>query len=440
MNSKKHLLFIGLLVFCLSVFSLALEISKHIGSSGLGSKNSADLFSNIISMVRESIPMKFLDEKIERKETPQIVRGVYLTSWSASLKSRLDYVVNLAKTSGVNSVVVDIKDYTGYVNYDSKVPAVVEINAKKKRISDIGLLIKNFHENGIYVIARIAVFQDPVLVRAKNNLAVYDKAKSIINLTGSDLPNTIVPWTDNKGLGWTDPASEEAQNYNISIAKEAWELGFDEINFDYVRFPSDGSLANMGFPFWDGKTQKHFVIKNFFKRMREELPEAKLSVDLFGLATINNDDLGIGQVIEDAFDYFDYVCPMVYPSHYASGFRGYVNPANYPYEVIKYSMETAKIKLDNYKKSVGAESVGIKAKLRPWVQDFNMGATYDSVMVLKEINGAKDGLKEEYAGFLVWSPSNVYNDSAIKADAFAPVEKEKIIPATETEPSVLPVN
>lgn len=431
MNSKNYCLVISLtiLAFLFFVFS-SVPASRSLiaGQANLLSLNyNRNFVGDFLAMLRPPSVVEVVEPEvkeivIERMPTPEIVRGVYLTSWSASLSSRIDYVKNLAKTSGVNAVVVDIKDYTGYVAYDSLVPSVISYGAKKIKIQNVKKMIKTFHDSNIYVIARIAVFQDPILSSKKTDLAVYDISKSTIQPVESTEPNVYVPWIDRSGLGWVDPASEETGNYNISIAKEAWELGFDEINFDYVRFPSDGSLANMGFPSWDGKTAKHLVIKNFFMRARKFLPDVKLSVDLFGLATINKDDLGIGQVIEDAYDYFDYVCPMVYPSHYASGFKGYANPADYPYEVIKYSMETAQTKLDAYKTSLGAESPGISAKLRPWIQDFNMGATYNSVMVKKEIDGTKDGLGESYNGFLVWSPSNVYNDAAIKLDAF-PIEK-----------------
>ena len=139
---------------------------------------------------------------------------------------------------------------------------------------------------------------------------------------------------DKSGLSWIDPAAKESWDYNIDIAKDALNKGFDELNFDYVRFPSDGNLKDMSFPFWDEETPKHLIIRQFFKYLRQELSDAKISIDLFGLSTVSSDDLGVGQVIEDAFEYSDYVCPMVYSSHYAYGFIGFENPAEYPYEVV----------------------------------------------------------------------------------------------------------
>ncbi len=359
------------------------------------------------------------DEEIHKIETPKIVKAVYLTSWSAGYGSRVNYVINLAKTVGVNAVVIDIKDYSGYVFYDSKVPAVIEYGAKKRRIP-VNSLINQLHKENIYTIARIVVFQDPVLAKNRHDLAIYQKDE--ISLFLSYFSASLSLWLDNLKLSWVDPASEDVWNYNIAIAKEASELGFDEINFDYVRFPSDGDLKNMSFPFWDGKTPKHLIIKKFFEKVRETLPDKKISVDLFGHTTINYDDLRVGQVIEDAFEYFDYICPMVYPSHYASGFLGYENPAQYPYEVVKYSMESANRRLVQYKEGIKesnndggeANNRGISAKLRPWLQDFNMGAVYDQDMVKAEINASFQALGQDYSGFMLWNASNIYHGSAIK--------------------------
>ena len=110
-----------------------------------------------------------------------------------------------------------------------------------------------------------------------------------------------------------DPAATPVWNYLAAIAKDAFGRGFDEIQFDYIRFASDGSLGNISYPYWDGKTPRATVIANYFKFLRAQFPNEKISADLFGLSTVNNDDLGIGQVIQDAYEYFDYVSPMVYP-------------------------------------------------------------------------------------------------------------------------------
>lgn len=347
----------------------------------------------------------------EKKEplslSPEAIKAIYMTSWSASREDYLNYAINVAKNTEINAVVVDVKDFSGYVAYDTKVPDAEKYNAKSTRIKDIGAFIKRFHHEGIYLIARISVFQDLVLSQARPDLAVWSRAKLLLPFFPPFSPSFL--WLDNLGLAWIDPAAKEAWDYNIAISKEALDLGFDEINFDYVRFPSDGDLSDMGFPFWDGKIEKHLVITEFFKYLRKSLPDAKLSVDLFGLSTVNSDDLGVGQVIEDAFKYFDFVCPMLYPSHYAEGFLGCLKPASYPYEVIKYSMENAIKRLSVFAQSKKTRRV----QLRPWLQDFNLGAIYDAKAVKSEIQAVYDATGNDFKGFMLWNPSNIYTEEAL---------------------------
>src|SRR3989344_1911568 len=287
----------------------------------------------------------------------------------------------------IKAVIIDIKDYSGYVAYDIKLAEVEKYKAKEIKISRLNALIKKLHDENIYVIARITVFQDPILAKARPDLAIHSKTKcqmSDISVeNGKCQMSSSTLWLDHKKLAWIDPAAEEAWDYNIAIAKDAANRGFDELNFDYIRFASDGDLNDMIFPFWDGKTKKSETIKSFFKKLREELESVKISADLFGLSTINKDDLGIGQIIEDAYEYFDYVSPMVYPSHYASGFLVYKNPAQYPYEVIKYSMDSAITRL-------ASTTVIQNSQLRPWLQDFNLGAKYTAETVEKQIQAIYD--------------------------------------------------
>jgi len=337
-------------------------------------------------------------------QPPELVKAIYVTSWSATKKDYIDYLIDIARKTEINSVVIDVKDWSGYVAYDTKVPEVAKYNAKSIRIKDVVSLIQRLHEEGIYVIARITVFQDPRLAEARPDLAVHSKSKlALAPLSPSSL------WLDKSGLAWIDPAAKESWDYNIAIARDALKQGFDEINFDYVRFPSDGDLKDMSFPFWNEGISKHSVIKEFFKQLRQELPDVKLSIDFFGLSTISYDDLGVGQIIEDSFEYFDYVCPMIYPSHYATGFLGYLNPADYPYEVVKSSMENALRRLSTYNQIKKR-----KVQLRPWLQDFNLGAIYDAKMVRSEIEAVYDASKENFRGFMLWNSENVYTEEALQ--------------------------
>ncbi len=345
---------------------------------------------------------------------PEVVKALYATGWSAGSREKIDYLTNIIESRGLNAIVIDIKDYSGYVSYDTDIPEVKESGAEGElRILRPNELIKRLHDKNIYVIGRITIFQDPILAKAHPEWALKNK-------------NTGKTWKDNRGLSWMDAAAKPVWDYNIAIAKDALNRGFDEINFDYIRFASDGDLSAIGYPFWDEKTPRRGVIKNFFAYLRERLSDAKLSVDLFGLSTIDTwDDLGIGQVIEDAYPYFDYVSPMVYPSHYASGFMGYKNPANYPYEVVKYSMEQALKRLmvetsDQRPETSSATSsvisnqssvISYRAKLRPWLQSFDLGAVYTSSMLQKQIDAVNEVFAtstDKFGGWFLWDPANNY--------------------------------
>lgn len=323
--------------------------------------------------------------KHEKAVAPKEVVGVYLTSWSAADSGMVDHIIGLSKTTGVNAVVIDIKDWSGHIPYDTGVAEAEK--SERVIIKDMPGLIKKLHDNGLYVIARVTVFQDPIFALERSDLAVRSKSGGI--------------WYDFKGLSWIDPSQKEYWKYIVGLSDDALNKGFDEINFDYIRFPSDGVLQDMDL----NVTSEREVITEFFNYLRENIPNDNISVDLFGLSTVNKDDLGIGQSIEDAYKYFDFVCPMVYPSHYEDGFIGFDNPADHPFEVVAYSMAKAKLRL--------GES---KARLRPWLQDFNMGAVYDTEKVSLQIKAVKEMLGDNYSGYMLWNPENWYNEEAIKAN------------------------
>ncbi len=335
---------------------------------------------------------------------PKVINGVYLTSWAAGTKKLVDYVIDLAANSEINAVVIDIKDYTGLIAYDTSLQAVNSYGTKELRIRKINSLIKKFHDAGIYVIARISVFQDPALAQARPDLGVRSVSKAS---STTDMKKAL--WKDRKGLAWLDPNSHEVWEYIGDLAKDAALRGFDEINFDYVRFPSDGDLADMYFPFSSTTMTRASVIKNFFSYLRSALPETRISADLFGLSTISKGDLGIGQVIENAYRYFDFVSPMVYPSHYAPGSMGFANPADHPYEVVKNSIDSAYLRL----MATSTAGAIYNSKLRPWLQDFNLGATYDAAKVSAQIKAVRDSLGANYNGFMLWNASNRYTIDAL---------------------------
>jgi len=339
-----------------------------------------------------------------------VVKAIYLTSWSAADPRRVARALELIDHSELNGVVIDIKDYTGKVVFPTRNPLVEAMGSEVRRV-DLAGLVRRFHEHGAYVVVRLAAFQDDHLSRARPDLAVRDPAGR--------------PWRDRQGLGWVDPASPEVWDYLVAIGRAAAEAGVDELNVDYVRFPSDGKLDGLRYPVFDrrGESRRH-AIRRFFEYLTARLRPtgAVLSADLFGLVTVATGDLGIGQILEDALPYFDYVAPMVYPSHYARGFLRFSNPAAHAYPVVRYSLLQAAARRDRLVRLLGAFTPGSDAeeaaggplrlaRLRPWLQAFTLGAPYPPAVIREEIQAVYDtGLEH---GWYLWSPSNAYDPAAL---------------------------
>ena len=333
--------------------------------------------------------------------TPTPVRALYMTSWVAGTPSLREQLVDFIKISEINAIVIDIKDYTGKVSFLTDNLAIQEMGSEEKRIADMGEFIQTLHKHGIYVIGRISVFQDPHVVSRKQEIAVHKKDGSV--------------WKDRKGITWVDPASEVMWEYIVEIGRVSERMGFDELNFDYVRFPSDGNMENISYPVWDGKKSRSDVLENFFAYLDIHLHNVgvPISFDLFGMTMTNTDDLNIGQVLEKAVPYADYIAPMVYPSHYPSGWNNISNPAASPYEVINYVMKEGAQRLEVMRLSATSTSSPLYgkefAKLRPWIQDFDLGATYTADMIKKEKQAVYDAGLDSW---MVWDPKNIYTREA----------------------------
>ncbi len=337
--------------------------------------------------------------RIIKRIGPVYARGIYISSWTASENERVDELIDFILRTELNAIVIDIKDSGGRIAYASRISQAEEWGTRETRIKNLEELLHKFQNHGIYTIARIAVFQDLTLAEKRPDLALKDRRNGRI-------------WRNYAGLSWVDPASEEVWEYNTALAREALERGFNEVNFDYVRFPSDGSLQNISYPIWDGQTPKYDVICGFFAFQAQKLAGVgPRSVDLFGMTFWHagtDYDMNIGQRLADAIPYFDYICPMLYPSHFPDNFENMANPAEYPYEVILASLEKAESLFLNQ------EGQRIKKpKVRPWLQAFDIGAKYTSEMILKQKQAVKDG---DGYGWLLWNARNIYSsiESALK--------------------------
>jgi len=332
-------------------------------------------------------PLNFFNYEVLKKPEKIDVKGIYLTAYTVGWKERMQELTDFVENTELNSMVIDIKDSTGRIFFDTNVDLVNEIGAEDLRIPDIDELMKDLKERGIYTIARVAIFQDPWLAENRPDLALKREGGGL--------------WRDYKGLAWVDTTSREVWKYNLDIIKEIITLGFDEINFDYIRFPSDGNLKAIVYPFYDENIAKTDALAEFFVYVDRELAfsNAFTSVDLFGMVLIRDDGLGIGQRFQDAVSHFDYIAPMVYPSHYPDGFEGFANPADHPYEIIKYSLNKAK-----------EDIVGKRAEFRPWLQDFDLGAIYTADMIRKQIQATYD---TGWKSWVLWNASNRYTQDAL---------------------------
>jgi len=338
-------------------------------------------------------------EVVAHLDTPDPLKALYMTACVASTGSWRQSLKTLITETELNAVVIDIKDSTGVVSFANNFPKATTTHGCI--VPDLKEFIKELHTANIYVIGRISVFQDPSYVKVFPALAVKRKDSEEV-------------WKDHKGLAFVDVGAKPYWDYIVELSKESYKLGFDELNFDYVRYPSDGNMQDARYSWAVGTTTKQEMLEEFFKYLSESLEEtgAVLSADLFGMTTTQYDDMGIGQVIERAMPYFDYIAPMVYPSHYPPNWNGYANPALYPYDVIKISMRSA-VDREAAWRVLNGVATSTPSKIRPWLQDFNLGATYDAEKVQAQIRATYDsGLNS----WMIWNAGNKYTREALQSD------------------------
>src|SRR3989344_4836153 len=329
-------------------------------------------------------------------ETPEPLKALYITSCVAGTPSWRESLKNLIEITELNAIVIDVKDYTGVVSFPNEFPRTETKSGCI--VSDIREFIQTLHESNIYVIGRISVFQDPSYTRLFPELAVKRMSDGEV-------------WKDYKGLSFIDVGARPYWDYIVTLSETAYELGFDELNYDYVRYPSDGNIKDALYTWALGTTTKSKMLESFFAYLHDNLEDtgAKLSVDLFGMTTTVENDMNIGQMLELALPYFDYVSPMVYPSHYPATWNGFVNPAEHPYEVVKIALSRG-MEREQLLNILNGLATSTPSKLRPWLQDFNLGATYGSDKVRAQIQATYDvGL----TSWMLWNAGNKYTAPAL---------------------------
>jgi hypothetical protein len=346
------------------------------------------------------------------KLAPFNAKGLYLTHYGIGSKLLRNRVLELISERGLNSLVIDVKGDRGYLSYKYDVPTAREIGALKiPTIKDIGALIQDLHNRKIYVIGRIVVFKDNLLANAHPEWAIIDT-------------RTGKPWIDNEKLAWVDPFHEEVWRYDIAIARAAAQAGFDEIQFDYVRFPTDGRISAARYSKPNTLENRVKTINRFLETAaRELLPyNVYFSADVFGYVPWNFNDTDIGQCLPELARYVDYICLMVYPSGYHLGIPGFRIPVSHPREVVYLTLEQAKKRLN-----------GQAEKFRPWLQNFRDYGfdrrPFTEEQIRLQIQACKQA---NTSGWMLWDPSNMYRYTAdALRPASVPVAKAREVPATQ---------
>jgi hypothetical protein len=329
--------------------------------------------------------------KVDPEPDAPKVKGVYVTSHTTTV-SRFQTLLNLMKESELNAMVIDVKDDWGYVRYRSEDPDIIAMDTTSVVLRDVPALMTILVENEIYPIARIVVFKDTILAKKHPEW-------SFLNANGT-------VWTNAKKNpeSFVNPYNKEVWDYNIAIAKEAAKLGFKEIQFDYVRFPEGFETRSDQLKYDKDERSRVEVVTEFVKYAREQLNPlgVRISVDIFGYAASVPAAEGIGQDFEGISKYVDVISPMVYPSHYSTGWFGSKVPDAAPYITISGSMVDTKKKLDPLGKDAPV--------IRPWIQDFTATwvpgyIRYGKKELEEQIRALKDNGIEE---FLLWNSGNTY--------------------------------
>jgi len=321
--------------------------------------------------------------KPQPRAYPAEIRGVHVTMALASVPGKIDEYLSLTK-HGLNTLELDVKDENGEVGFRKpKVALAREVDAAKEYYDPVEVAQKA-HAAGVYLIGRIVCFEDPTLTQSAPRYAIRTTSGGV--------------WTTVAGLGWANPYDKRVWDYNVQLGIAAAKAGFDEIQFDYVRFPTDGDLSAAVFP---GKTKqsKTAVITSFAKYAGERLKPlgVRVSADVFGLSATRN--MGIGQRPKQLGAYLDTIYPMVYPSHFGPGEYNLSDPNAQPGRTVGLAL-----------RDFDRQLTGLDTRVVPWLQDFSLGRTYTLADVQDQIEAARDAGAE---GYLLWNAAGLYTRGAL---------------------------
>lgn len=334
----------------------------------------------------------------EDPRVPVKVKGIYLSAYVAGMPDMLDSIIAEIEKSQINAVVIDVKNDDGRVTFPVNVEDVNEIGASKGYIPDVGAMIRKLKEKDIYVIGRVVAFRDPYLAEKKPEWSLKTADGGI--------------YRDNKGLAWVNPYKKEVWDYLLEIGKAAGEAGFDEIQFDYIRFSTEKGMRNVVFDEEDTKGRsKTDVISEFVRYVYEPLKAEGLfvSADVFGAIIGSQVDAdSVGQIYRDMALSLDYICPMIYPSHYGDGNFGIEHPDTQPYDTVLAALLGSQADLATASDGGQAEETAV---VRPWLQDFTASylkhyIKYGPEQLKAQIQAVHDAGYEEW---MFWDAACTYD-------------------------------
>ena len=321
-----------------------------------------------------------------RTQLPQEIRGVHVSMDLASVPGKLDQYLALTH-SGLNTLELDVKDETGQVGFAGDgIPALAVHDGAARPFYDPLAVARRAHRAGVYLIGRVVTFEDPITATAHPALAVHRSDGSL--------------WHTNGGLAWLNPYSRAAWNYDVGVALAAAKAGFDEIQFDYVRFPSDGDVSIIRYPGAHPQPMQQ-TIAAFLRYAAARLHPlgVRVSADVFGLAATH--DLGIGQYPAVLGTIVDSLYPMTYPSHYRPGEYNLPDPNAAPGATVADSLADFRSALS-----------GGRSLLVPWLQDFSLGRRYTAADVAAQVAAARSF---HAGGFMLWNAAGRYTAQGLRA-------------------------
>ena len=349
--------------------------ATYFSSSGQGAPKAQSLPK--VRPVRAKSPF--------RSRVPAEIRGIHITEGLASLPGRIEDYLKLT-SHGLNTIELDVKDENGYIGFVSpNMPALATKVGAPRPYYDAAKVIREAHQAGVYVIGRVVTFEDPTLTTGEPDLGIQSKYGGV--------------WKTGSGLGWSNEYDRRVWKYNADVAVAAAKAGFDEIQFDYVRFPTDGDVSAMVFPHKRAEPRST-TIYDFLSYAASRLHKlhVRVSADVFGLSATR--DLGIGQSPQRIGKVLDAIYPMVYPSHYNPGEYDLIDPEAFPYATVVHSL-----------RDFNRQTRGEKVHIVPWLQDFSWKITYGAEQVGEQIDAAR---AMHAHGFLLWNPNGDYTQGVLQ--------------------------